>query len=80
MICTLILTGLWLERFLLVAPSLYEPGTPTITLWEPLIGLGFLGLFAAAVRWFFVTFPVIQIWQPAPQPEMTEAELPVESR
>jgi hypothetical protein len=75
--CALVLAGLWLERFLLVAPSLHEPGTATITLWEPLVGLGFLGLFSAAVRWFLVTFPLIQVWQPKPDPEMTEAELPV---
>jgi len=69
------LTGLWLERFLLVAPSLHEPGTATITLWEPLVGLGFLGLFAGVVRWFLMTFPVIQVWQPRPEPEMVDAEL-----
>jgi len=55
--------------------SLHEEGTATITLWEPLIGLGFLGLFAGVVLWFFSTFPVIQIWQPKPEPEMVDAEL-----
>ncbi|MSR22842.1 MAG: hypothetical protein EXR92_04755 [Gemmatimonadetes bacterium] len=79
-ICVLILGGLWLERFLLIAPSLHQPGQATITFWEPLIGLGFLGLFGTAVRWFLVTFPIIQLWQPKPLPEMTEAELPVGSR
>ncbi len=78
-VCALILGGLWLERFLLVAPSLHVAGEPTITFWEPLIGLGFLGLLGTAVRWFLVTFPFVQIWQPSAQPEMTEAELPVGS-
>jgi len=74
-VAALALTGLWLERFLLIAPSLHEEGTATLTLWEPLIGLGFLGLFAGVVLWFFSTFPVIQIWQPKPDPEMVDSEL-----
>ena len=78
-IAFLALLGLWLERFLLVAPSLHETGTPTITIWEPLIGLGFLGLFGGTIHWFLATFPMIQIWQPAPDPEMLEAELQHES-
>ncbi len=76
--CFLALIGLWLERFLLVAPTLHEPGTATLTAWEPLIGLGFLGLFVASTRWFLTTFPVIQIWQPPQEPESLEAELPRE--
>jgi hypothetical protein len=69
------LVGLWLERFILVAPSLHVEGTPTLTFWEPVIGLGFLGMFAWAVRWFLATFPVVQIWQPPVEPEMVEAEV-----
>ncbi|MEX0855953.1 MAG: hypothetical protein WD056_00135 [Gemmatimonadota bacterium] len=76
-VAALALIGLWLERFLLIAPSLHEAGTPTITLWEPLIAIGFLGIFAGGARWFLSTFPVIQVWQPKPEPEMMEAELPV---
>jgi hypothetical protein len=77
-VTALILTGLWLFHFLLIAPSLHVEGTPTITFWEPLIGLGFLGIFASAVRWFLSTFPAIQLWQPSPAEEMTEAEYPPE--
>ncbi len=70
------LIGLWLERFILIAPSLHVSGTPTLTAWEPLIGLGFLGLFIGSARWFLQTFPVIQMWQPPKEPEMVERELP----
>ncbi|MEX0936133.1 MAG: hypothetical protein WD013_04445 [Gemmatimonadota bacterium] len=73
-VAALALVGLWLERFLLVAPSLHEAGTATITLWEPLIALGFLGIFGGAVRWFLATFPIIQIWQARPDVEMVEQE------
>ena len=72
---TVTLTGLWLEMFLFVAPSLHEAGEPTLTIWHPLIGLGFLGAFILMVRWFLSTFPMIQVWQPAPEAEMVEQEL-----
>lgn len=74
-VALLAMVGLWLERWLLIAPSLHTEGDPTFTFWEPLIGLGFLGIFALTVRWFLSTFPVIQLWQPKPEPEMLEREL-----
>ena len=73
-IAVLTLLGLWLERYMLVAPSLHVAGAPTITIWEPLIALGFLGLFWGVAHWFLSTFPMIQLWQPRPDPEMLEAE------
>ena len=69
----MILVGLWLERYMLVVPSIHD-GHPTITIWEPLIGLMFLGLFLGSVRWFLATFPVLQMWQPMADPESLEAE------
>lgn len=72
---TVILTGLWLERYGMVAPSLWHEGDPIFTIWQPLIGLMFLGLYLGAVRWFLSTFPVIQIWQPMVDPETLEAEV-----
>ncbi len=72
----IILLGLWLERYGMVAPSLHHAGDPIFTIWQPLIGLMFLGLYLGAVRWFFSTFPVIQLWQPMVDPESLEAELP----
>jgi hypothetical protein len=71
---TVILVGLWLERYLLVVPSIHSEG-PALTLMEPAIGLLFLGLFLWSVRWFLVTFPAIQVWQPMVEPEALEAEL-----
>jgi hypothetical protein len=40
-----------------------------------LIGIGFLGIFVASVRWFLSTFPAVQIWQPPFEAERLEAEL-----
>lgn len=55
----LILTGHWLERFMLIAPSLREADHFPIGLIEIGIALGFLGLFVAAYGWFVRTFPVL---------------------
>jgi hypothetical protein len=71
---TVILVGLWLERYLMVVPSIHD-GDPTITFLEPVIGFFFLGLFLGSVRWFLATFPTVQIWQPMVEPESLEAEV-----
>ena len=70
---TVILVGLWLERYLMVVPSIHHGGA-TITFREPAIGLLFLGLFLWSVRWFLTTFPALQVWQPMVEPESLEAE------
>jgi hypothetical protein len=71
---TVIFVGLWMERYLLVVPSIHREGA-AITIWEPLIGFLFLGLFLFSVRWFLSTFPAVQIWQPMIEPEYFEAEV-----
>lgn len=76
---TVILIGLWMERYLMVVPSIHD-GDPTITLLEPAIGLLFLGLFLWSVRWFLSTFPAVQIWQPMVEPESFEAEVVMEKK
>jgi len=73
---TIILVGMWLERYVMLAPSLHHHGDPVFTIWQPLIGLMFLGLYLGSVRWFLATFPAIQIWQPMVDPETREAEIP----
>ncbi|HET9947642.1 MAG TPA: hypothetical protein VFQ22_01830 [Longimicrobiales bacterium] len=77
-----ILFGLWLERYDMVAPSLHTPGEPILTVWHPLITLMFLGPWIASVRWFLSTFPAVQVWQPMVDPETLEAEVatPVPAR
>jgi hypothetical protein len=72
---TVILTGLWFERYGMVAPSLHTEGEPIFSVWHPLIACMFLGLYIGAVRWFLQTFPAIQIWQPMVDPETVEVEI-----
>jgi hypothetical protein len=71
---TVILGGLWLERYLLVAPSLWHEGDPVFPWYHPVIALGFLGVFLGSLRWAWSTFPVLQMWQAPTPAEMLEAE------
>jgi hypothetical protein len=76
---SVILFGLWLERYAMLAPSLHHAGDPIFSIWQPLTGLFFLGLYLGAVRWFLSTFPAMQAWQPMVDAETVEAELPVQA-
>ncbi len=72
----IILFGLWNERYFLVTPSIVPEYSSTAMMFHLGTAVGFLGLFCLSVRWFFCTFPMLQIWQPMQLPEMLEAELP----
>ncbi|HWP37448.1 MAG TPA: NrfD/PsrC family molybdoenzyme membrane anchor subunit [Gemmatimonadales bacterium] len=52
------LVGMWLERYLLVQPSLTEHG-PEFGLPEVGVTMGFLGLFLLAYGWFARSFPMV---------------------
>jgi Ni/Fe-hydrogenase subunit HybB-like protein len=77
-VAVIAMIGLWLERWMLIAPSLLPEDAPAFSVFEPLIALGFLGLFAGSARWFLATFPAIQLWQVPEEPELLEAEQPLE--
>ncbi|HIC56928.1 MAG TPA: hypothetical protein EYO94_05965 [Acidobacteria bacterium] len=56
--------GMWLERFILVAPSLWhEDGVP-LGILELLITLGVFGLFVFCYTGFLRTFPILPISDP----------------
>src|SRR5690606_17606918 len=67
----IILLGLWLERYLLVYPSLYI-GVEQVPLgWQEIgMGLGFVGLLVGSVLAFATRFPLFQLWQPAGELEL----------
>ncbi|MGH7458274.1 MAG: hypothetical protein ACREKN_04205 [Longimicrobiaceae bacterium] len=54
-----ILLGHWLERFLLVMPSLWEGEGLPLGLPEIGVGAGFGGLFLLSYVWFVSTFPLL---------------------
>jgi hypothetical protein len=74
---SIIMLGMWLERWVMLAPSLHHEGDPVFTVFQPLIALFFLGLYLMAIRWFLSTFPAVQIWQPMVDAEVVEAEIAV---
>ncbi|HUF11636.1 MAG TPA: hypothetical protein VMN78_00885 [Longimicrobiales bacterium] len=66
---SIILFAIWLERYILVYPSLYI-GAEDIPLGLPEIGatLLFGGLFLATIGWFLSTMPVMQSWEAPSEP------------
>lgn len=73
----IILFGLWLERYILVYPSLYQDpeGFMPPGIVEVGIGLAFLGLLVLSVAWFASRFPILQRWQPASELELLGVEV-----
>ena len=74
-IAIVLLAGLWLEKHLMVAPSVRSADTPTLGVTELVVALMFLGIFLYTIRWFLSTFPLIQVWQPMVDPETFEVEM-----
>lgn len=65
------LTGLWLERYLLVYPSLWlDAGTLPFGWQEPALLVLFAGLLLAALGFFLTRFPTFQVWQPLSEIEL----------
>ena len=56
---TLILIGHWLERFLLIAPSIWEHENLPLGFLEIGLALGFGGLFLASYLWYLTRVPIL---------------------
>ncbi len=63
-LCTLILSGMWLERFLLVAPSVWPAKELPIGIMEVGITAGFFGLMALTITLFLGRFPLLPVADP----------------
>jgi Ni/Fe-hydrogenase subunit HybB-like protein len=61
---TVILVGMWLERFLLVVPSLWQGQTLPLGLIELLISMGFFGIMAMCVLLFLRKYPMLPFADP----------------
>jgi hypothetical protein len=74
----IILTGLWLERYMLVYPSLHM-GVDNLPLgWQEIgIALLFAGLLITAMMAFATRFPLFQVWQPMSELELSGLEVEV---
>jgi hypothetical protein len=60
----LILAGIWIERWMLVAPALWKGKELPLGIPEILITAGFAGLVLLCVRWFLLRFPVLPLRDP----------------
>jgi hypothetical protein len=60
----MILAGMWLERFILVAPSLWKEGKIPLGFMEVLITAGFLGLMGLSVLVFLGRAPLLPVSDP----------------
>ena len=57
-ICSVVITGIWFEHLLLLGPALSQHADSIpLGITDGLISLGFLGLMAAAIRYFINIFP-----------------------
>jgi hypothetical protein len=74
-----ILIAIWLEKFLLVTPSMLKSKSLPLGVFEVLITLGWLGLFAFCVCTFLQRYPVLAVSDPklaaALEPEEKEPHL-----
>ncbi len=58
--CIVVLVGMWLERHLLILPSV-QPDRVWLGLPEIGVGLGFLGVFGLAVQGFLAKYPAVKV-------------------
>ena len=57
-LCSLALTGIWLENLVMVGPPLrFDTASAALRIFDVLISLGFLGLIAGAVAFVLKLFP-----------------------
>lgn len=72
---TVVAIGLWLERYILVYPSLYAGQHSAPFGWQEIgTGLFFLGLMLFAVTQFQRRFPMFQMWHPMSEIELLGVE------
>ena len=67
-IATVGLVGMWLERFILVSPSLWHGNGLPLGLIELLVTIGTTGLFVWCYTTFLQTFPVLALADPRLEP------------
>ncbi len=77
----LVLAGLWIERYMLIYPTLY-PDVEAVIFGLPEFGAGLfmLGLLVGSVAWFGTRFPMLQVWQPAAEVELLGVEVEEDDR
>jgi len=62
-VAVIILVGIWLEKYLIIAPQLY-PTTIPLGLFDVGLTLGFLGCFVLCVHSFLARYPYVPVGSP----------------
>ncbi len=60
----MILTGMWLERFILVAPSLWKKGNLPLGFTEVFVTAGYLGVMGLCLTAFLKRVPILPVSDP----------------
>jgi hypothetical protein len=60
----IVIVGMWLERFILVAPSLWKKGAIPLGLTEMLVTAGFFGVVGLCVTGFLKRVPILPVSDP----------------
>ncbi len=71
-VAAVVFAGMWLERFILVAPSLWHGEGVPLGLLEVLVTAGVLSLFVVAYTTFLDIFPTLPVSDPRLAPAETE--------
>jgi Ni/Fe-hydrogenase subunit HybB-like protein len=66
----MLLLGLWIEKFLLVVPSIWHQGTLPIGVGEILITLGFLAIYVLTFLYAAARHPILPVGDPLLQEEL----------
>ncbi|MBV8818349.1 MAG: hypothetical protein JO022_08320 [Acidobacteriaceae bacterium] len=71
---SIVLLGLWLERYLLVYPSYYHQPSYVLPGWQEVgIGFFFAGILISCLSFFGSRFPILQMWRTLPELELLGA-------
>ena len=71
-VAAVVFAGMWLERFILVAPSLWHGESVPLGLLEVLVTVGTFSLFAVCYTTFLDVFPTLPVSDPRLAPAETE--------
>jgi len=72
---SIVLIGLWVERYMMVYPSLYIDAPDMPLGWQEFGALLFFaGILITGILWFANRFPIFQMWQPKSEVELMGVE------
>lgn len=67
-----ILVAMWLERFLLVAPSIWKTPSMPLGFLEVFVSVGYLGIYGLCTIWFLERYPVMPVSDPLFAPALEQ--------